>query len=92
MRPRKWVAFDADKWWVGGVNDPSLWTLLAGYGLLAWAAGRLDAALTRWRDAPFTIREPLLRGALWGYGAAVLVLAALLAPGEAAPPFIYFQF
>jgi D-alanyl-lipoteichoic acid acyltransferase DltB (MBOAT superfamily) len=89
---RRWVVFDAGKWWVGGVNDPSLWTLLAGYGVVAWCAVNLDGALANWRERPMTAREPLLRGALWGYGAAMLVLAALLAPGETAPPFIYFQF
>jgi alginate O-acetyltransferase complex protein AlgI len=87
---KKWVIFDGAKWWVGGVNDPSIWILLAGYAAVTWVAQRAETVA--WHLAPGPVREPLLRGALMGYGTAVLLLAALLSPGEAAPPFIYFQF
>jgi alginate O-acetyltransferase complex protein AlgI len=87
---RKWVVFEPAKWWVGGINDPSVWTLLVGYGLIAWLARHGELALNRWRNQP--ARELMLRGALWGYATGVLLLAALLSPGVAAPPFIYFQF
>ena len=33
-----------------------------------------------------------LGGLAWGFGAALLLLAVLLAPGGEKPPFIYFQF
>jgi alginate O-acetyltransferase complex protein AlgI len=89
---RKWVVFDSGKWWVGGVNDPSIWILLAAYGVIAWLARHADVALAQWRDRPDTTGEPWLRGAMWGYATGVLMLAALLSPGVAAPPFIYFQF
>ncbi|HZY89505.1 MAG TPA: MBOAT family O-acyltransferase [Gemmataceae bacterium] len=89
---RKWVAFDGDKRLVGGAADPSLWLALAGYGLavaLAAASGRLEV-WARLRSGP--AGAALWHGFQWGCRVAVLLLAALLAPGGAAPPFIYFQF
>jgi alginate O-acetyltransferase complex protein AlgI len=81
----KWFVFDADKMWVGGAADRSLWVVLAGYGVLA-AAAAWAGRLGRPRLAP-----------LWGGFAAgccvmLLLLAVLLAPGGQAPAFIYFQF
>jgi D-alanyl-lipoteichoic acid acyltransferase DltB (MBOAT superfamily) len=90
---QKWVVFDADKVFVGGSADVSLWLLLAAYVVLTVAArqcGRLVPALANWELPPQ--RAPLARGFLWGAGAAVLVLALLLAPAGEKPPFIYFQF
>lgn len=89
---KKWFVFDPAKMWVGGAGDVGLWIMLVGYGLIAWLITQFDAQSLQWQDQPATNRRLVLRGALWGYGAAFLVLAALLAPGEAAPPFIYFQF
>jgi alginate O-acetyltransferase complex protein AlgI len=83
---RKCWAFEADKLLVGGVNDVSLWLLLAAYGVLtglAYLVTRYSEALTR---------TPVASGFRWGFGAALLVLAVLLSPGGDAPPFIYFQF
>ncbi len=89
----KWVVFDADKLFVGGAADLSLWLLLAVYGLAALAmhqCGRWVPALAS-LELPLR-RAPLTRGLLWGAGAAVLALALLLAPAGEKPPFIYFQF
>jgi D-alanyl-lipoteichoic acid acyltransferase DltB (MBOAT superfamily) len=76
----KLVRFDADKAWVGGAAEASVWAALAGYGLLM--------------AIPRVVGEgrPLARGFAWGYGLAVVALAILLAPGGGAPAFIYFQF
>jgi alginate O-acetyltransferase complex protein AlgI len=90
---QKWVVFDADKVFVGGAADLSLWLLLVVYGLLVLAGrhcGKLVPALAN-LEVPLH-RAPLARGFLWGVGAAVLVLALLLSPGGEKPPFIYFQF
>jgi hypothetical protein len=81
---RKCWAFDADKLLVGGVNDVSLWLLLAAYGALT--------GLTYLVARRTPTRPELEHGFRWGFGAALLVLAVLLSPGGDAPPFIYFQF
>ncbi len=84
----KWFVFDPDKMFVGAAADPSLWLLLAGYGLavglvLAWQA---------LASGPRTAWSPWTHGVAWGGCAAVLVLAIVLSPGGEKPPFIYFQF
>jgi alginate O-acetyltransferase complex protein AlgI len=80
---RKAVVFDADKCFVGGAGDVSLWLVLALYGVLV-------LAVRQYRRAPSAV--PLTHGFAWGLGVALLVLAVLLSPGGEAPPFIYFQF
>jgi D-alanyl-lipoteichoic acid acyltransferase DltB (MBOAT superfamily) len=89
---QKWFVFDADKVFVGGVHDWSLWLLLALYGGLVWAVrqcGKLPP-LAHWRARPAL--APLVGGFQWGAGVTLLLLAILLSPGGEAPPFIYFQF
>jgi D-alanyl-lipoteichoic acid acyltransferase DltB (MBOAT superfamily) len=88
----KWFVFDADKVFIGGSADRSLWLLLALYGLLVWAAHRCGKlpALAGWQVRPDL--APLARGFLWSAGVTLLLLALLLSPGGEAPPFIYFQF
>jgi hypothetical protein len=81
----KWFVFDADKVLVGGAADASLWVLLLMYGLGA-------AFLHRWAMREHSEERPMRRGLAWGFGAALLLLAVLLAPGGEKPPFIYFQF
>jgi hypothetical protein len=88
----KWFVFDANKLFVGGSDDLSLWLLLGLYGLLAGAAHALGK-VPAWggfggRAAP----APLARGFLWGSALGLLILAVLLSPGGDKPPFIYFQF
>lgn len=80
---KKWVVFDAERMLSPALFDPSLLVLGAGYALVSL----LVAALERWVKG-----EAFVAGVRWGLRAAVLLLAALLAPGGAAPPFIYFQF
>ncbi len=101
---RKWAVFDADKLFVGGSEDVSLWLALAVYGLLAWLAHHIDfrSALVafRWRAGegaslerlPAGVASPEARGFLWGVGVTLLLLALLLSPGGESAPFIYFQF
>jgi hypothetical protein len=88
----KWFVFDADKVFIGGSADWSLWLLLALYGLLVWAAHRCSRlpSLAGWQVRPDL--APMARGFLWGAGVTLLILALLLSPGGEAPPFIYFQF
>jgi D-alanyl-lipoteichoic acid acyltransferase DltB (MBOAT superfamily) len=81
----KWFAFDPARAIGPNLLDPSLAILLAGYAAVALAAAGLD----RWRRGE---AAPFLAGCRWGLRGALLLLAALLAPGGAAPPFIYFQF
>jgi D-alanyl-lipoteichoic acid acyltransferase DltB (MBOAT superfamily) len=99
----KWFTFDADRMFVGGSEDLSLWLALAAYGALAWLAYHVDfrsalVSLRRGREAlsleqlPAQVREPMARGFLWGFGVMLLVLAVLLSPGGQSAPFIYFQF
>jgi D-alanyl-lipoteichoic acid acyltransferase DltB (MBOAT superfamily) len=89
---QKWVVFDADKCFVGGSGDLSLWLVLALYGLLVLAVHgcRRLPALAELREHPE--RLPLAHGFAWGLGVGLLALAVLLSPGGEAPPFIYFQF
>jgi alginate O-acetyltransferase complex protein AlgI len=86
----KWFAFDADRLWSGGVRDRSLWMALAAYGVLALLAARGPAWLASVQRR--SALRPVLHGFLWGYGAMLVLLAALLAPGGTKAPFIYFQF
>jgi D-alanyl-lipoteichoic acid acyltransferase DltB (MBOAT superfamily) len=86
---RSCVVFDVDRLLAAGVADPSLWLLLIGYGacILAGRAARL--ALQAPPDTPV---GSIARGVNWGTALAGLTLAVLLAPTDAPPPFIYFQF
>ncbi len=99
----KWFAFDADKVFVGGSGDVSLWLALAVYGAIAWLAYHVDfrsaVAAFRWRTCALTLEQvstevqgPLARGFLWGFAVMLVVLALLLSPGGQSAPFIYFQF
>jgi D-alanyl-lipoteichoic acid acyltransferase DltB (MBOAT superfamily) len=89
---RMWFACDADKVFIGGTADLSLWLLLGMYAALGWAAQHLGKrpAVIGWQTRPDL--APLARGFLWGTAVTLLVLAVLLSPGGEAPPFIYFQF
>jgi hypothetical protein len=92
MCVKKWFVFEADKMFIGGTADASLWLLLAIYGLaalVAHRAGRLDAVVAGVVPA---WRAPLARGFGWGFAVTLLLLAVLLSPGGEKPPFIYFQF
>ena len=79
----KWVAFDAGKMLSPALLDRPLLVLAAAYVVTSLAV----AALERWAKG-----EAFVAGVRWGLRAAVLLLAALLAPGGSAQPFIYFQF
>jgi alginate O-acetyltransferase complex protein AlgI len=86
---RKVVLFDADKTFVGGSSDLSLWLLLGVYGAAVGAA--------HWIKLPSGVRaEPaystVAYGFQWAFGVTLLALAVLLSPGGNAPLFIYFQF
>jgi D-alanyl-lipoteichoic acid acyltransferase DltB (MBOAT superfamily) len=85
---QKWFLFDRDKLFAGGSGDLSLWLLLGLYAPLAWVGyrGITLPALTRLRPVPF------FQGFAWGIAAMLLLLAVLLTPTGAKPPFIYFQF
>jgi D-alanyl-lipoteichoic acid acyltransferase DltB (MBOAT superfamily) len=88
---RKWYSFDADKLFVGGSADVSLWLMLGLYACMVLAGHlivRRLPSLSSARTAPTS----LARGFQWGFCAALLVLAVLLSPGGDKPPFIYFQF
>jgi D-alanyl-lipoteichoic acid acyltransferase DltB (MBOAT superfamily) len=89
---RKWFVFDADKLFVGGSDELSLWVLLGLYGTLAWAAHRYRRTPIPSDLAVSPELSPVARGFLWGASATLLTLAILLAPGGATPPFIYFRF
>lgn len=89
---RKWLLFDADKMWVGNVADASLWVLLLAYGGIAYLAHRLRRAVIEGEPGALPEYRPLGTGFTWGYGAALVFLAVLLAPGGEKPAFIYFQF
>ena len=83
------LACDADKTWVGGAADASLWVALAAYPALALVGSRaLHWLGERTRPLP----APVCRGFAWGFSVALLLLALLLSPGGTAPAFIYFQF
>jgi D-alanyl-lipoteichoic acid acyltransferase DltB (MBOAT superfamily) len=82
----KWFVFDSDKMLVGGARNPSLWLLLAACGV----ASLRDWAWQGWLRG--RVPRPFARGFTWGTALALLVLAVLLAPTGAPPPFIYFQF
>ncbi len=88
---RKWFVFDAEKLFVGGSADVSLWLLLGLYGPLALLGHRLEKwAAERPEGAPYL--GPMGHGFRWGVCVALLLLAVLLSPGGEKPPFIYFQF
>jgi D-alanyl-lipoteichoic acid acyltransferase DltB (MBOAT superfamily) len=80
---RKWVEFDVDKMLPPTLLDPSLLVLVAGYVIVSLVVAGVD----RWVKS-----EAFAAGCRWGLRGAMLALAVLLAPGGAAPPFIYFQF
>jgi D-alanyl-lipoteichoic acid acyltransferase DltB (MBOAT superfamily) len=91
----KWFVFDADKMFVGGSDDVSLWVALGLYGATVgvihqlrgrWSLGELQSAVGRLQG------HALARGFLWGFGFTLLLLAVLMSPGGQSPPFIYFQF
>jgi alginate O-acetyltransferase complex protein AlgI len=88
---KHWIRFDADKMFVGGSGDVSIWALLGVYFLGSWIAQSLAnqakiALERRWFDAPLT------QGLLWGSAVALILLSLCLSPGGAVQPFIYFQF
>ena len=88
----KCVAFDGERLFVGDGADVSLWLLLGVYGVAVMLRDlwqRRPAWAEVWAR-PAAV--PLARGALWGFGVALLLLSLLLSPGGEAPPFIYFQF
>ncbi len=88
----KWIYFDADKWWVGGAADGTLWLLLGIYALATAAAVYLTrGARLAEVSAQFAARS-LVRGALWGNTAALLFMAWALSPVGHNSPFIYFAF
>jgi D-alanyl-lipoteichoic acid acyltransferase DltB (MBOAT superfamily) len=89
---RKWFVFDADKLFVGGSRDLSLWVLLGLYGTLAWLAHQAHGRAWLLGREPQADSAPLARGFAWGTSVTLLLLAVLLAPGGETPPFIYFQF
>jgi D-alanyl-lipoteichoic acid acyltransferase DltB (MBOAT superfamily) len=87
---RKWVVFSPERMFGPTLLDPSLGFLLAAYALV-WL---VSVALDRWQPwgGPESAIATFLSGCRWGLCGALLVLAVLLAPGGATPPFIYFQF
>ncbi|HEV3083860.1 MAG TPA: MBOAT family O-acyltransferase [Gemmataceae bacterium] len=88
---RKWYSFDADKLFVGGSADVSLWLMLGLYACMV-LAGRVIVRRLPSLGSAQAVHTPLARGFQWGFCAALLVLAVLLSPGGDKPPFIYFQF
>jgi alginate O-acetyltransferase complex protein AlgI len=87
---RRVVSFTAPL--AGGANDPTLWLLLAFYGVAVLAARLYSAGA----PLPEALRRfatgPLASGAVWGAAAGLLVVALALAPEGRNTPFIYFQF
>jgi hypothetical protein len=88
---QKWLIFDVEKMWVGNVADASLWVALVGYGAFAYVTHLLFQSYQN-REFSLATYSPVRVGFLWGFGAALGLLALLLAPGGEAPAFIYFQF
>ncbi len=82
---QKWVVFDSATFLSPALLDPSLGLLLAAYVLVSLFVAGLDH-WAKTEELGFTA------GCRWGMRGAMLVLAALLSPGGAAAPFIYFQF
>jgi alginate O-acetyltransferase complex protein AlgI len=87
---RKWVDFSARRMVGPTLLDGSLAVLLAGYAVVGLAAFHLERRQQAQGGEPAP--APFLAGCRWGLCGGLLVLAALLAPGDVAPPFIYFQF
>src|SRR5262249_9009550 len=89
---RKFLVFDRDNALAGGSGDLTLWLLIAGYGLLAFAIrGAARGAPVADVVARMNL-QPASRGVVWGGAVGLLVIALLLAPGAQVQPFIYFQF
>jgi D-alanyl-lipoteichoic acid acyltransferase DltB (MBOAT superfamily) len=86
----KCFAFDAGKLLVGDAADLALWLLLGAYAAVA-IVGQSPGLPLRELVARLDAK-PLARGFAWGFGASLAVLAVVLAPSEARPPFLYFQF
>ncbi len=87
---KKCFVFNSENIVVGGLNDFSLWILLASYGAVIWATQSLiQRAGDRNSGA---IWYPAYRGFLWGGAIMLLLMALVLSPAGEKPPFIYFQF
>ena len=87
----KLFVFEADKMFVGGSGDVSLWSLIAGYLVLAWIAPSFYR-WTRIRTARETASTVLMQGGAWGTSLALLALAYVLSNPGRGDPFIYFRF
>ena len=89
---RKVVSFDPAKAFVGSAADPSVWLLLAVYGIGVFCFARLrrGAAVPEFfaslRHRPFT------GGLIAGGAVGLLLVSVLLARTGEKMPFIYFQF
>lgn len=85
------LVFDPALWVAGGSADPALWLLIAAYGAAAILLRLSGFKGPEGMDA-LGARIGFRFGVAWGATVGLGLLAWLLAPSTAVPPFIYFQF
>jgi hypothetical protein len=88
----KAFAFQADRMFVGGSDDISVWIILAGYGLAAGLSHLLSRGAPLAAVSEMLARRQFLRGAAWGLAASLIVASLALMQKGYNVPFIYFQF
>jgi D-alanyl-lipoteichoic acid acyltransferase DltB (MBOAT superfamily) len=88
----KAFAFRADRMFVGGSDDISVWIILGGYGLAAALSHVLSRGAPLAAVSEVLARRQFLRGAAWGLAASLIVASLALMQKGYNVPFIYFQF